>query len=205
MTDQDMRAEEIAHDDFIARALRTFCWREGGREYIASPFSKGEWTYASDGHCSIRVPRVAGMDGHPKAPDAEKIYTRAFVERATFTPVPPADLPTEGFVDCEYCDGRGYEHECPDCTCECGWCDGKSRESDYVGSGSPFRGVYVGLSVIKLVWLLPGLKVIDAPIAGMPIPFIFDGGQGVMMPMLGAPRKKTVDVFARHLQENPHG
>ena len=45
--------------------LSRFCW--AGRDYgwKAKPFNHGEYTYATDGHAIVRVPKI---DGYPDAP-----------------------------------------------------------------------------------------------------------------------------------------
>ena len=74
------------------------------RIYINPPWSRGEWSYATNGHILVRVPRLDDVDENPKAPGAEKLL--AETKQAKFIPVPVCAPPPD--VDCRYCGGKGY-------------------------------------------------------------------------------------------------
>ncbi len=164
--------------------LQPFCGREITRYYIIKPWSLGEWTYATNGHICIRVPRRADV---PEMVDNPANTVKIFVEHFTapaFRLFRGADLPEVSADDlkCERCDGRGHMHDCPDCTCECEWCDSSGtnphRENRSVGiNGVPFAACYV-----RLIQVLPNLRVSTAIKPSDPMPFTFEGGDGVLMP-----------------------
>lgn len=82
--------------------------------------------------------------------------------------------------DCPDCDGRGNEHDCPDCECICPSCRGS-------GIKQPNLAVGIGNSVfssrlVLLMQTLPGLLVGETN-GTKPMPFRFEGGDGLVMPM----------------------
>lgn len=86
------------------------------RYYIRLPWSRGEWSYATNGHIIVRVPRLADVDENPQAPGAEKLF--AETKQAEFIPVPECAMPPD--VDCTYCDGTGKDpgdrrYNCKEC------------------------------------------------------------------------------------------
>lgn len=108
--------------------LKPFCasdyyhWTRLGR-----PWSAGSWTYATNGHIAIRVPRRADVAENPDAPEKiEDLFDRFVSEsfRPLTARVPPADPPP-----CPECRGAGWVVRCPDCNgegghdCNCEYCD----------------------------------------------------------------------------------
>lgn len=88
---------------------------------------------------------------------------------------------------CECCNGHGYlqvdteqpqgKHvPCPNCI------DGKV---DAPGQNFVWRGVPYSLMVMHTIARLPGvqLAIITTPLSARPLRFIFDGGDGVVMPV----------------------
>lgn len=46
------------------------------REYMRAPFTRGDWTYATNGHIAVRVPKIDGMEILPDkhAPKLEGLF-----------------------------------------------------------------------------------------------------------------------------------
>lgn len=123
--------------------LQPFCSGTGKRLELQSPFTYGDYTYATNGHIMVRVERRDDVD-------EEAIGTKAFVFRGyltglpdiTFSPFPTVVLPPlEAHVPkpCKSCNatGRIYKVLCVNChgsglvTChacdhenDCRTCDG---------------------------------------------------------------------------------
>jgi hypothetical protein len=51
--------------------LKPFC-DKGSFRGLEAPFTVGDWTYATDGHICIRVPRRADAPERGRQPDASK-------------------------------------------------------------------------------------------------------------------------------------
>jgi hypothetical protein len=167
--------------------LQPFCSTNKLRPSLHRPWSAGRWSIATNGHILVRVPRRDDIAENPSAPDIKGVV-RA-LDGVTFRPLrnidvpPPADSETE----CSKCDGRGTEHDCPQCTCECEACEGTGvavpAESVSVGIGGvPFSAKYV-----RLLQCLPKIEVGADLKVREPMPFRFDdGGEGVLMPLFYA-------------------
>lgn len=164
--------------------LQQFCSTDESRYYLHKPFSRDAFSYATNGHVMVRVPRRDDIPEVEGAPAAEQIFPSNV--SYGFSPVPAVDLPADTVViekeECEDCEGAGHEHDCPDCQCECFNCGGKGFiETDKlqvsVGIGA---GIYQG----KYVALLLGLPNLElGPISATnPLHFRFDGGEGLLMP-----------------------
>jgi hypothetical protein len=155
--------------------LMPFCDHEPYR-CLDAPFSQGEWTYATNGHIAVRVPRLAEIPERQGAPpiDVEKV----FIDNAatTYEQLPWFDLSPS---QCSQCGGLGRRHKCPDCECECALCDGSGVAEPIIEIGRlPFAGKY-----IRLMRALPGIEIGSLPKEEFaPLPFRFSGGEGVVMP-----------------------
>lgn len=161
-------------NDFLLK----FCGRDPRRQNLHKPWSRGEWTYATDGRVAIRVPRISSIEENPSAPAAE---TLPFGDETTpFAPAPEIKI-SLNTSPCEDCDGRGYLHDCPTCECACSFCEGTGDvlEKQTIGIGpATFNAKY-----IKRIQILPGLRFGPADKANA-MPFRFDGGgEGLVMPM----------------------
>lgn len=80
---------------------------------IDKPFSRGEWTYATDGRIMIRVPRVDGYDEDKGPKDVADMFQQA-VSREDFPVWQP--LPDFKLVHkhCPACNGYGWQVYCPE-------------------------------------------------------------------------------------------
>jgi hypothetical protein len=159
--------------------LQTFCIaKDSGRYSLESPFSRGDWTYATNGHIAVRVPRRADVD--EGSTSVERLGWAP--SNATYVSAPRFELPRSPEVDCEKCDGRGTKHDCPGCSCKCEHCDGTAVEPEKftVGIG---EGIF-SAKFLRLILGLPGVEL--GPIHSRePMPFRFEGGEGLLMPMRG--------------------
>lgn len=170
----------------MAVDLQQFCSTDSVRFYLHNPFTLGDFTYATNGHIIVRVPKVDGVPLAESAPNPSNIF-KDFPASDRFTALPPLNLPkAEGpeTVDCSECDGRGKEHECPDCDCECEACDGSGKEVREKRVSTELAGVILQLRYVRQIAALPHVEI--APhlaINGKPVFFRFEGGDGALMPM----------------------
>lgn len=115
--------------------LTKYCCHNETRTYISKPWSHGDYTYATNGHVMLRVPRREDVPENPAAPDVEKVIASALAP-IDMKPFPTCTLPAG--EKCKHCHGkgRGYpclncggegEAECPTCSHidECKECNGK--------------------------------------------------------------------------------
>lgn len=155
--------------------LMPFCDDDPSR-CLDAPFSWGEWTYATNGHIAVRVPRLTEIPERQKAPNdkAEKIFSNNAA--TTYEPLPKVDLTPS---QCKQCGGRGRMHECPDCECECTLCYGSGEADQIVKIGHLlFAGEY-----IRRMQALPGIEIGNLPNkADDPLLFRFTSGEGLLMP-----------------------
>jgi hypothetical protein len=170
-------------------ALKLFCSTDPERPYLHRPWSSGEYTYATNGHVLVRVPRIAEVEENKDAPNAAKIL--ASVEaQAELVPLPPMDgLPSPVKEDCRSRDGSGIKHhDCPDCACPCWECDGLGYEVEQISA--PLNGALYNLQYLLLIAKLPDVKFAAAPPSDGPARFSFgkDGkdGEGALMPLRSA-------------------
>lgn len=160
--------------------LSPFCSKEELRPFLHTPFSHGEWTYATNGHIAIRVPRRSDMPGDSNAP-GEKIEAMfAAAGNLEMRPMPRFEWPPRETSDCSACEGRGTAHTCPNCECPCQRCDG-SGISGSVVSGNLGPAIFDAKYLILLM-KLPEAEVPSEPSTTEPMPFIFTGGCGLLMP-----------------------
>jgi hypothetical protein len=157
--------------------LNLFCDLERRRpgSDLSVPFSLNGHSYATNGHICVRVPRRPDIPENKEAPHVDERLPWDF-SRVKFGPLPePEYLPDQ----CGWCDGRGYQHKCPDCRCECKYCDGSGLLPPRVRIGKVvFAALY-----IEWIQALPGLEI-GKPKPSRPLPFRFEGGEGLLMPRL---------------------
>lgn len=164
--------------------LRPFCYKGELRPVLRQPFSRGRWTYATDGGILIRVPRRDDVPEDPVAPHAERIIDPIPLA-AELQSLPSFDFPEPQKITCPKCDGSGRKHECPDCNCECMRCDGKGFEEKVI-TGGIGNAVYQA-RYLKLLATLPSVLVPASPPPGRePMRFTFEGGgEGLLMGYAG--------------------
>lgn len=157
--------------------LKQFCGAEWSWPYLHEPFSRGEYTYATDGAIIVRVPRVAEIGEDPYTPNPEEIFATMPADgwRPLRVELPPI-APTEECWSCY----DGFEHDCPDCTCECDECDGTGLVEPNLST--EIGGVIFDLKYIRMIAELPGVEVAITD-GKSPSFFRFEGGDGALMPM----------------------
>ncbi|HEX5320598.1 MAG TPA: hypothetical protein VFW46_15650 [Stellaceae bacterium] len=175
--------------------LKPFCSNESWRPYLHKPFADGEWVYATNGHICVRVPRNT-HDAVPEknAPDAKRLFDIAGCGQE-LVDLPKIDLPETIFSPCSECHGRGTEHDCPDCECACESCGGTGDTISEISvslAGAVFLARY-----IKLMQALPAPVKIEANRLdhNKPLFFVFEGGQGLLMP--------TWEKYPHHIELAP--
>lgn len=173
------------------------------REHYLTPWSRGEYSYATDGRMMMRAQRLnefqdrATNDGASTTADSLAMAPTGPTWYDVPADLPPAPGPCPrchgaGDVKCEACrgdgevdwefrhDGRVYDMKasCPICDgdgrVECNPCAGRGRADE--------PGIEVGPALINPRYLrllagLPGCRL--APVDGWaPVAFEFDGGRG---------------------------
>lgn len=108
------------------------------RENLTVPFSRGQYTYATNGHIVVRVPRRADVPENPKAPDIEKIGLEA---PTNLRPLPHYTLPTGR--KCLRCRGAGRAYDCDKCEgsgwSQCSHCNSEIECKECHGAGQIAR------------------------------------------------------------------
>lgn len=172
--------------------LRSFCGSDPRCSITYRPWSVGAYSYATNGRIIVRVPR---LDDVPPPDDAKIEKTAAQIDewlaKLDDTPrvaVPRIEIPKGRSWTCDKCDGRGFEHDCPDCNCECTDCEAGTCHQPVMVA---WRGTHVSRDMWRLIAALPGSRIASSP----PLPpiydhvsFAFDGGVGIVLPM----RKPTL-------------
>ena len=163
--------------------LKPFCCDNDIRYYLNEPFSKGEYTYATNGDIVVRVSRRDDVPEIEQAPNCEKIFAEhPFVAAVSIPHAPPL---IEG--DCDCCNGEGtHERKCGNSAgYDCANCNatGKVMKESLPGFSPP---IAVGDSAfapryLRLLNTLPKIQL--SPNGQKAAPFTFDGGCGLLMPM----------------------
>lgn len=157
--------------------LQPFCGINHFNPWMEHPFSRGEYTYATNGHIAIRVARREDVPEHPKSPDIERLFTD--VSGVQWRQLRKVELPDVPSTKCRDCDGRGTVHDCPDCKCDCDECDGTGEiESD---ASACIGDALFNTKYIRLLAALPWIEVPITDLMPEPMPFRFEGGTGLLM------------------------
>lgn len=166
----------------MAINLEMFC--DPDRPPIARPFSAGEWTYATNGHILVRVPRRKNVAENPAAPAVEASRLLEFLRKARYKPAPKFELPEEPFEWEEQfkwhrCSGSGHEHSCPNCNCKCPRCNGVG-----IYTVPNWHKTHIGKARYnsKYISWMQSLPQLEQPYRRKPLAFRFDGGEGLLMP-----------------------
>lgn len=179
--------------------LKSFCSTDKARPNLHRPWSRGDWTWATNGHILVRVPRRDDVAENDRAPDASKIL--AAFDASKLAPRAPIELPAVTMVECDDCSGEGCGiHSCPDCHCKCVTCRGTGKVSNDRHVSIDFCGGVFALRYVRQIMALPGLRLpAGHPDKRAPLLFSFDGGVGAVMGQsskslehisLKAPRRK---------------
>ena len=162
--------------------LMKFCATGRGHINISVPWSDGEYSYATNGHVIIRVPRLGDVHEKDTAPQTKQLFP--YPDPPAWFALAEIKLPKTKTVDCSECDGEGeVEHK------ECSSCRGHyCEECNGTGKVIPRRPVPVGNSHYQYGYLLmlmelPNCKIGPDVDPMKQTPFQFDGGDGLIMPM----------------------
>lgn len=164
--------------------LQPFCGREETFHKINRPFSRGEFSYATNGHIMVRVPRRSDVEENTVSPATETIYDQH--PAASFEPAPAIELPGHAAVlekeECTECNGTGSGCECENCQCDCQSCDGTGGVENEQLISVGFKGAIYNRAWMAMMLGLPNLEL--GPVdKEKPLRFRFDGGEGLLMPM----------------------
>lgn len=152
------------------------------RPDLHKPFSRGQYTYATNGHIVVRVSRIADVAEQEKH-DLSGLFNLNFKDEPRGVLEVKIPVIKDDWCDCRVCDGRGTEHDCPDCSCQCDSCNGEGRENK-----APTAKITIGDAVynakhIQQILELLGLRFPLYPPKDTASWFVFDGGEGLLMPM----------------------
>ena len=187
--------------------LQRFCHEYRGKGSLSTPFSRGDYTYATDGRMIVRVPRLKDMPERDNAPKADHLGWN-HSELSDWTNPPKIDL--SGTEKCSLCKGSGKATVCPECdgegevvaetamneyevtckTCEgdgataggkdmCSSCDGTGL---YIDNPVKYGSRYIGGLLLAKMSILPDLQFSHYGGIEDAVRFIFDGGEGLVMP-----------------------
>lgn len=166
--------------------LQQFCSTEQFRLSLHEPFSHGEFTYASDGIVAVRVARRQEFEEakDPKLPRELDKWLAPLVTSAFKSSwiIFPTDQETETREQCDSCEGRGKDHDCPDCDCTCDDCGGRGTQSAVERISVDAFGRIFRLKYLQQICQLPGIEIDPSGEGTRPMLFRFDGGVGVLMP-----------------------
>ena len=165
--------------------LQAFC--DPTRQTTKEPWSAGAYTYATDGKVCIRVARkddVPEKSGVPTQKIDEWLSDGnldQLAARRDLRPLPSVTLPKPKVTECERCNGRGVEHDCPECGCECSLCQGVGNETQRIivkcGGVMLTAGQWCRLAS------LPGIQIATQKNTNGHAWFEFEGGRGIASPV----------------------
>lgn len=191
-----------------AEQLQPFCSNDPHRFMLHAPFTRGEWTYATNGKIAIRVPKIEGVPEGEVG--AEKVFP---VSPRGVECLVPSDLPEDTKLECTDCKGLGRTLKCSKCNgsgvfecdecghvADCKICNGvgsiPSSQLEHPacdvcdGLGHCFKPVSVQVGSarffsnhLRLIAGLPELKILVNPTEGESSFFHFSGGEGVILPV----------------------
>lgn len=165
--------------------LSRFC-KPNSRRGLDAPFSRGEYTYATNGHIMVRVPRREDV---PNRDDIAGKFEKLFpAQPLVFVPIKRAvPLPAISKKICYDCAASKHEHNCPcrTCTCACETCNGTGLvDADDKYVPVKYRNVIISKHYAKMLLSFPNLEIEAWPKGGKnPLVFRFSGGDGLLMPL----------------------
>lgn len=165
--------------------LQKFCGEDDLREQLTRPFRYKGHVYATDGWLLVRV---ADDEAYPSSDKIAVEKALKLDEPRSFIKAPAVDLPPEEpaeTVECEDCDGRGTEHDCPDCQCDCDTCGGKGEIKKDPQISTMLAGQIFNLKYVRALYSLPELEISPNPSGSgllTPLYFRFADGVGALMP-----------------------
>jgi hypothetical protein len=168
-------------DDLMKYCLNDPC---SAYQELSQPWSRGDYTFATEGHIMIRIPRLPDVPEYIGKIDVGAVWPKEMMAESCDIP----DHTQPQFVNCPQCDGKGtciYEAGDPPETCDC--CDGYKMIPLY--SKIEINGVFFSDHLLSLIKDLPDIKIYPVKMTQSltypPSYFKFDGGDGLIMPMTG--------------------
>jgi len=162
--------------------LKVFCHKINPR--ISESWTRGDFTFATNGHVLIRIPALDEIAEKPDVVDAMKVIQENPEPKEWF-PVPDVTPPKEPTEEpCDKCDGKG-ETECHTCgqDVECPECEGAGKIiTDIIITPIKIGGIWFSnLYLHQIKECFP-----DAEIGPNEYPkaarLRFAGGDGLLMP-----------------------
>lgn len=191
--------------------LKRFSSKDPTRTQILEPWSRGEYSFATDSRILIRVPRLDQIPENRDAPATDHLFAK-FPHAGNWLSIP--GLPEPQDEPCPECEGSGKESaRCQACkgegttlcpTCEdgdlkCRKCHGTGFDEENRGGTScehcdgsgkrPIRqSITVGNEVVdarylRLIRDLPNVRIANGRKEACALTFVFDGGDGLIMPI----------------------
>jgi hypothetical protein len=193
--------------------LQQFCARIDIREYLKKPWTRGGFAYGCNGHILVRIPtnEPDAAEGNPIADKADELLEKAgkaaYIALPAFTP-PRRCLGCGGdgrrlMLQCPDCEGDGYfhrgrhEYECKECEGDglldadeatdgaamhdCPECGGIG----YHESSAPVGNAHYSTVYLRQLSMLPNLRICTTGYE-KGAHFVFDGGEGLLMPRRAA-------------------
>jgi len=173
----------------VDKILMMFCATQDIHPVLFKPFNHGNFTYATNGYIAIRVPLIKKYNHKKLVPNMNDIWFNTLPERG-WMDVP--DIEKEvGYNDCDVCKGKGKYFSCGCPACQTARHVKESCDT-CKGTGYVFKqeSILVGTKLLSCLYLdiihkLPNPQISpDSVIGRTAIPFKFDGGDGIIMPML---------------------
>ena len=163
--------------------LARFCSTDETRINIVTPWSKDEYSFATNGHLIVRVPRLVDVPERDAAPSGDKLFP--YKEPPEWVRLSDMEIPEAVRADCSECNGdKTIMHDdCSDCNGHnCPECNGKGevivdRIPVPVGTG------HFQLAYLHMLKELPNCKIGPNADPMDHAVFQFDGGDGLLMPM----------------------
>lgn len=185
---------------------------DGARKGLCNPFNVGEYTYATNGHFAIRIPaKIEYVAAEDYRVEIAKMFSDPAIPADKFIDLPIIESPEEHVI-CSKCNGTGSDIECTDCdgsrkvhweseggyeydaTCEMcngtGKIKGPCEKCGATGKTAKDKLIDVGSKLLNARYLaiiantLKNVKIAPDAVSELsPVPFIFDGGEGIIMPL----------------------
>ncbi len=167
---------------FTLEQIKEFCGNV--HPSIREPWSRGEYSYSTNGHLIIRIPRHPNIEENPYAPDAEKLFMETGAP-SEYVDIPL--LPEPVISTCVVCGGAGKVITKHGTFIKCENCDnGNILDVQKL----QIQGGSFNVEYLRKLSKLPNCKISigeagNSQIVGREKPawFEFSGGDGLLMPM----------------------
>ena len=96
-----------------SKQLQQFCSKSRYEERKHTPFSVGEFSYATNGYLMVRIPRLDDVPERDDALNLDRVAPSFATEIALWLPVP--FIAPIAYISCEVCGISGKAYQCPEC------------------------------------------------------------------------------------------